>query len=312
MPKLKPQKQIKLNKHVVNTLLKAYNLSARSFKAFPHGIENTTLLATTNKGKYVVRVYQKNKKTIKNIEREIAFMEFLRKGKIPIPQVFKNISGEQVSRYKNSDAVWSYILMEFAQGKHPESYSKNAIKNLAAIQAKMHVLGSEFAKKLDGPKLFWEHLRERAFSPHIKISMIKDTAVKDFIIRVKKFEAPIPRNLPQGYNHLDMTNVNMLIENDRITAVLDFDDACYSPPIVCLAYCLLDVLYITKDVRDISTYLTAYTKCRKLTKLELNILKHVMLFRNYVVGAMEVLFHGEKSKYLKSILEFERIIEDLK
>lgn len=311
MPKLKPHKQIKLNKRKVNALLKTYNLTARAFKVFPHGIENTTLLVATKKGKYVLRVYQKNKKTIKNIEQEIAFMEFLRNRKIPIPQIFKNILGSRVSRYKDSGAVWSYVLMEFAPGRHPESYSKNAIKNLATIQAKMHLLGSIFAKKLEGQKLFWKHLRERAFSPHIKTSTINDAAVKDFIIRAKKFEAPVPRSLPQGYNHLDMTNVNILMQNDRITAVLDFDDACYSPPVVCVGYCLLDVLYITKDIRDISTYLTAYTKYRQLTKLELHTLKNVMLFRNYVVGAMEVLFHGENSKYLKQILEFEKIIKDL-
>ncbi|MSU75098.1 MAG: hypothetical protein EXS55_01090 [Candidatus Magasanikbacteria bacterium] len=311
MPKLKPHKQIKLNKRIVSDLLKAYDLTVRSFKVFPHGIENTTLLVKTNQGNYVLRVYQKNKKIIKNIEQEIAFMEFLSKAKISTPKVFKNIFGSQVSRYKNSAAVWSYILMEFARGKHPKSYSQSTIKDLATIQAKMHQLGSAFAKKLVTPKRFWKYLREKAFSPHIKISTIKNTAVKNFVKRAKKFEAMLPANLPQAYNHSDITHDNILVQNNRVTAVFDFDDASFSPSIVCLGSTLWDIWYITKDARNIFTYLAAYTKQRTLTKLELKTLKDVILFRNFVIGAMEIMFYGENGKGVKPILKFEEIINGL-
>ena len=87
MPKLKPHRQIILNKRRVNVLLKAYDLTARSFKLFSNGIENISTLVVTNKGKFALRVYQKNKKSIRDIERELAFMEFLRNAKIPIPRV---------------------------------------------------------------------------------------------------------------------------------------------------------------------------------------------------------------------------------
>ena len=312
MPKLKPHKQIKLNKRIVSNLLRSYNLTARSFKVFSNGIENISTLVVTNKGKFALRVYQKNKKSIRDIERELAFMEFLRTAKIPIPQVFKNIFGKHVSRYKHGGSVWSYILMEFASGTHPKAYSTSAIVNLATTQAKMHKLGTVFAKKLDTPTLFWKHLRERAFSPHIKTSTIKDVAVKDFVARAKKFETALPAGLRLGYNHLDITHDNILMQNDRITAVLDFDDADYAPHVVCLGYTLWDMLYVTRDARNIFRYLAAYKKSRVLTKLELKILKDVILFRNYVIGAMEIMFYGENGYDVKPILEFEEIIKGLK
>lgn len=70
MPKLKPHKQIKLNKGTVGNLLKAYSLTVHSFRLFTHGIENTTLLVVTDQGSYALRVYQKIKKLSKILNKK--------------------------------------------------------------------------------------------------------------------------------------------------------------------------------------------------------------------------------------------------
>lgn len=238
-------------------------------------------------------------------------MEFLRNAKIPIPQILMNIFGKQVSMYKSKDSVWSYILMDFVVGKHPKSYSKKTIKHLATTQAKMHQLGVTFAKNVKTPKPFWRHLRERAFSPHIKVSTIRNAVIKDFVIRAKKFEATLLISLPQAYNHLDITHDNILVQNNQVVAVLDFDDAGYSPSVVCLGYTLWDMLYITRNVQSIFTYLSHYVRHRKLTEDEVIVLKDVLLFRNYVIGSLEILFYGENAREAKLIIKFEKIINEL-
>src|SRR3989338_55227 len=310
MPKAKPYMQIKPSEQIVAGILKEYDLIHRAFKIFPHGIENTSLFILTNKRKYVLRIYRKNRKTVKDIQQELTFMEFLRDANIPVPQVFKNKHGTYVTRYKTSTTLWSCILQEFAQGSHPKKYSLKTIEKLAATQARMHVLGKEFAKRVPAQP-YWVHLREKSFSPFIKISKLKSATIKDFVVRAKKCAYALPKNLPIAYNHMDITHDNILVKNEAVTAVLDFDDACLAPTVICLGYTLWDIIYITRKVQHIFSYLAAYTKHRPLTMLERRTLKDILLFRNYVIGTMEIMFYGEKGNDVKPILKFEKMISEL-
>lgn len=312
MPKLHPQKQLPLNRRIVKEMLWHYNLTLRSFEILPRGIENTTVAVTTERGTYALRIYRQGNKTIQNIEQELSFMEFLRAVKIPIPPVLKNTFGKQVTRYKNNKTVWSFILMEFAEGIHPKRYSKETVEQLATIQVKMHKLGKQFAEKVGARKLLWKDLREGEFSPRIKLSTIKNREIRDFVQRVRKFRIPLPTNLPYGYNHLDIIHGNILVRNNLIAAILDFDDARYSPRVVCLGYTLLDILSITKKPSNLFFYLSIYTQYQPLTKSEKKILKGILHFRNYIIGAMEIYFYGEKGRNVKTALNLEKIISRLK
>ncbi len=62
MPKINPHLQIKPSIGILTKILKQYDLHLVSFKIFKDGIENTSVLISTNLGKFVLRIYQKNRK----------------------------------------------------------------------------------------------------------------------------------------------------------------------------------------------------------------------------------------------------------
>ncbi len=311
MPKINPELQLKPTTSILNKILKQYDLRLISFKLFKDGVENTSMLVSTNSGKFVLRIYRKNRKKIKIVEQELRLMDFLRQNGIPIPQILPNTHGRHITIFPYQNHRWNCIMMEFSQGVHPKKYSTRFIQELAITQAKMHVLGKQFAKKEKKKNPVWKFLKEGYFASKIKTETIKKQKVKNILERTKNFAVQLPNGLPQGYNHLDITHDNILVKNNHLSAILDFDDACYSPMVVCLGYVLWDVLYITRKPSNLLTYLSAYQRHRKLTKKEIAVLNSVLHFRNYVIGAMEILFWGEHGKHVETFLKFEKIINNI-
>jgi Ser/Thr protein kinase RdoA (MazF antagonist) len=311
MPKINPDLQIKPTASILNKILSQYDLRLVSFKIFKDGVENTSMLVSTNLGKFVLRIYRKNRKKVKIVDQELRLMDFLRQKGIPIPQILPNVHSRHITIFPYKNHRWNCIVMEFSPGAHPRKYSTSFIKEMAITQAKMHVLGKQFAKKEKNKNPVWKFLKEGYFASKIKTETIKNPKVRDIIERTKNFEIKLPDTLPQGFNHLDITHDNILVKNHHLSAILDFDDACYSPIVVCLGYVLWDVLYITRKTSNLLTYLSAYQRHRKLTKKEIAILNSVLHFRNYVIGAMEIQFWGEHGKHVETFLKFEKIIEKL-
>lgn len=312
MPKLHPTKHLKITSSTLKKILKYYALTLISFKIFPTGIENSSVLVLTTHGKFVLRVYRKDNKSLTKIYQELEFMIFLRGQGLPVPALQKNRVGELVTVYKDSKASWRCIVMEYKQGIHPRSFSPTLIEELATTQARMHVLGQKFARTQKQNIPTHTLLQEKEFMPRVlKMPEIRKPEVKALLERVKKCTVALPVTLPQGYNHLDVMHHNILTQKGKLTAVLDFDDLCYSPRVLCLGITLFDVLAITRSVESMFEYLSAYSRTVKLTRQELKLLKDIILFRNYVMGMLEAFFYGEAGNDIKTCLKLEKVIGDI-
>lgn len=110
------------------------------------------------------------------------------------------------------------------------------------------------------------------------------------------------------YNHLDFdAEGNVLVKDNKVSAILDFDDLSYSPCIVCLGYTLWHVLFISNDKHLLEQYITDYIKTRSLAKEEYEILPKILLFRNYVIGMLELTVR-RREKYIDHIMNLEKEI----
>jgi Ser/Thr protein kinase RdoA (MazF antagonist) len=310
MPKLNPESQIKLTKTVIKGILEHYNVSVQSFAIPKGGIANATALVTTANGRCVVRVYRQNRKTLAHIKQELAFMKLLQKHKLPVPKVFPNKQNKFITQYKKDGRAWQCVVMEWMSGNHTEHYSPTLLKNLARTQAKMHKLGANFAKHQPKTNRL-DVLKEREFVKDINFSKLKKPNVIEFLNRAKKYTIKLEEKLPRGFNHLDYDHANVLVERDKLSAILDFDDLTYSPLIVDLGYTLWDVLFENGDIQSMRAYLREYQKLRQLQKLEKQYLRNILLFRNYAIGSFEVRFWGENGMYVKKFLAFEKLLTDL-
>lgn len=314
MPKLNPKAQIKLRRATLTLILKNYNLKLISFKIAKGGIENTTALVTTDKGRFALRVYRKNKKKIGDIKQELEFMLYLQKHDLPVPTVFANTHGALVTEFKIQGNTWKSVLMELMNGVHAKTYSDALIKDYAQTQARMHKLGMRFAKSQPKRKKL-DTLKEGEFIKNIKLHKLEKQEVLDILQRAKNFIVRLDNKLPRGFNHLDYDHANTLVKNNKLSAILDFDDLTYSPVVVCLSYTLWDVLYTTNsklELQKFRLYLKEYQKIRTLKSTEVRYLKDIMIFRNYVIGALEVMFWGENAKYVKTFLRLEKLLQNIK
>jgi Ser/Thr protein kinase RdoA (MazF antagonist) len=250
-----------------------------------------------------MRIYRQQKKQLRAIKLELDFMEYLRAHGILIPRIIANTSGEQITSQKLGDRTWQIIVMEYVEGEHIKSYPRKLLLEMSEIQAKIHSLSSLYKGNL----VSTEHLtklRESYFISQIPLQTIKDSRLKQFLQRAQAYTVNLPPELPSGLCHLDYDTDNVLAKDNSVVAVLDFDDLAVAPFIVCLAYTLWHV-YVHGDKQATSTYLNQYEKGRKLSDLELEYIRSIMLFRHYVISAVKVLNGHSSPKEIARYLSLE-------
>ncbi len=309
MYKLNPEKQISVNKEVITKILGRYSIYNFTFNPVNQGITNTSFVIESLNKKYLLRIYAQGKNT-EEILFEISFQDHLRENNIPIPLIYKNVSGEKLSLVEIDEKEWQCILMEFVEGKSvTENPNQELISELAQIQAKIHILGIEFGNTKDKPNKILVDLHDSSTEKLIEIP-IKKQEVFDFVERAKNYKYHLNENLPYGYNHLDIDfDGNVLVKDNKINAILDFDDLKYSPAVVCLGYSLWNILD-DEGLDAMKYYLSEYQKVRPLNNLELESLNHIILFRNYQIGLIRLILWKENTqiKNIEDLIVLEKEI----
>jgi Ser/Thr protein kinase RdoA (MazF antagonist) len=307
--KLEPDNQINLNKEVLTTILTAYSISDFTFEPIKEGIANSSAFIQSNNKKYVVRVYAQGKKD-EDITFEVNFQDYLREHGIPIPVIHKSSSGKELSIVEIESKRWQVILMDFVEGQSVTiKPSNDLIAELARMQAKMHLLGIEFAKLNPRPSRVWTDLHD-GLASKVENTSVGGQEVKDLIERIKNYTYPLSPDLPYGYNHLDIDfDGNVLTKDNRVSGIVDFEDLKYSPIIVCLGYSLWNILD-DEGLEAMKHYLNEYEKVRPLTSIEYETLPNVVFFRNYVMAIIRLLLWEENTPIedIKGILKLEKEI----
>lgn len=285
--KIAPNNQFDISEIKLAEILNSYGLELVNYIEASTGIENRTIIVNTNRGKYVIRVYRSDKKTDQSVLAELDYTNYLRNHAIPVPNILDDISGQQLTRLVFDNQSWQIIVMDFHDGSHAKSYTDRLISQMATIQANMHILsGSYPTDSLPLEEL--TILRETYFTEQIKHKEITNTKLREFLYRAERYTLELSSDLPRGLCHLDYDKENLLSRNGAVLAVLDFDDLAVAPFIVCLAYTLCHI-QTESGAAAVTQYLADYEATRKLSDLELEYLKPIMLFRHYMISALQVL-----------------------
>lgn len=199
--------------------------------------------------------------------------------------------------------------MEFVPGKHAETYSDKLIHQLATYQAKIHLIGEKYARE-HKPNEELNKLRETEFIHLITQAQLQNKETAALIERGKNYTYDFASKLPQGYSHFDFDAENILSDDkDSITGILDFDDLQYAPLVMCLAYTLWDVLITSDDPHKIKKFVGAYEAIRPLSAKEREAIRPIMLFRHYVIAALDVLRDDMDKENLAYYLKYERYLQ---
>jgi Ser/Thr protein kinase RdoA (MazF antagonist) len=205
-------------------ILSNYHLGGyRNAKPFTTGTVQTNVLLQTTKGKFVFKYYENRS------EQQVLFesdsIQYLRDRNYPCPAPFKNKHGRIVGTYKGKP----YIIFEFVEGRHLKHPSAEQKRALIRKVAELHNLTRAYRSRYT--KYRWNYdidtCRKLARS---KAKAINTPSAKG---KLKWFEGELsklslPKSLPKGICHCDFHFSNVLFNNAKFRALIDFDDANYT------------------------------------------------------------------------------------
>ncbi len=195
------------------------NFSIGKYKSHKHilwALGNTVYILKTTKGKFILKIYEDSDP--KFIDFQIKIMKLMERERLPSPKLMKTNENKVLLVFNNHRIV----IQEFIEGKEPKKFTNKLIKDIAKKQGKMNNLLRRI--KLQG-KYTWGI--DYQFNP-LKFNVLK---YKDFNIieenkKLRKDLKQIKKqNLRRGIIHGDFHGVNLLVDKDKLKAIIDWDDS---------------------------------------------------------------------------------------
>ena len=234
------------------------------------GIENTNYFVTTDRGRYVLTVFERL--TAKQLPFYLQLMKHLSGKGLPVPEPQPTVSGALLTELKGKPAA----LVTRLPGKATTEPTAAQCASVGEFLARMHLSGLDFAP-------FQPHLRGIGWwksavpklEPHVPHdvmqTLVEELILQDSFCRSARFE-----KLPNGPIHADLFRDNVLLvregENDRIGGVIDFYFAGCSIWLFDLAITIndwsIDLATGEFDLPRAHALLNAYSAVRPLSEDE--------------------------------------------
>jgi homoserine kinase type II len=271
------------------------------------GTIQTNYFVQTTRGKYVFRFYENRSK--ESVLFEANLLAYLKKHAYPCPTPFKNIHGKWVGLYQNKP----YVFFEFINGRHIAHPDDNQKQQLIQKAAELQNLTRNYHPRYK--KYRWNYDIELCRTlAQIEAAKTNTKNGYDKLAWLESQLAAIqlPRSLPKGICHCDFHFSNVLFQENKFAALIDFDDANYT-------FLLFDLVGLieswawphpsdTLDLTQARLVVREYNKHRPLATIEkrhlFDIYKLSILFDGvwfFGRGTVENLYEKRKIEALSNI-----------
>lgn len=260
----------KLLKREIQEIADDYELNISRYKPIEQGSSNSNYLITTNQGKFVLTVYEIEPSYVTNISKVLLLLE---RYNFPAPRLQYLANGEELSKFHEK----SVMIKPYITGQ--------VVTNLNA--AKVYQAGKVIARLNDIPVPDYlpnKHSYLVNTYPTIMEQKI-DLKYKNWVgQRCSYLMKNIPTQIPIGLVHGDLFCDNVLFENEKFKAFLDFEDVFHNYKVFDLG-------------------MAAVGLCTKGTKVKLG------MVRALINGYQEVRLLEEKEKdSLQLFIEYAAIL----
>jgi homoserine kinase type II len=279
----------------IQEILSNYNLGKLiRFHPYKRGNVQLNLFIQTSKGQYTLRYYKS--RSLVYVKSEIRLLEKLKKHRLPIQKPVKNKNAKVIGIYNKKP----YVMFHYIQGKHVNSklINKTQIMNMAQMLAKYH--NSIRHYKTPNYKLREIHDKEYILG-QVKIAdKRKDIRIKKSVDLIKKElkNINLPNNLTKGTIHGDYNLGNILFQDNKIVAILDFDDSAYEPLLFDLADLINNYCFLYNqnsfNRKRAELIVENYSKIRNLSKNEKINLKNAMIFRYLLFSTWNIAYGNKR------------------
>jgi homoserine kinase type II len=202
-----------LRENEIQEIAGQYNLIVAEAEAIEGGAGNSSYLLQTRQGEYVLTVF--DDKSLAYVVRLGQLLLLLAEYEFPTTRPLSSVEGGLITAYRDKPVM----LKAYFAGQVCRNLTEPMLYQVGASLARLHqVPAPDF--------LPTEHPYGRQDFPTV-IGRNVDPQYESWLAdRFAYLEQSIPRGLPSGLIHGDLFYDNVLFEEERFKAIIDFEEAC--------------------------------------------------------------------------------------
>ncbi|HWU83618.1 MAG TPA: homoserine kinase [Methylophilaceae bacterium] len=197
--------------------LKAYPLGElRELKGIAAGITNTNYFVTTDSGRYVLTLFERN--AADELPYFLDLMAHLSDHGVPCPHPVADEHGHSLGELNGKPAA----LVTCLRGKDVAQPSLAQCGAVGRVLAQLHLAGRSFGQHMDNP-------RDKDWRKATAESVMRFLNEEDRLVLQAEldYEASLDLDaLPHGVIHADLFRDNVLFDGDALGGLIDFYYAC--------------------------------------------------------------------------------------
>lgn len=237
-----------------------------SFKGIAEGVENTNYLLQTERGRFILTLYEKRTKPA-DLPFFLGLMRHLSAKGVQCPTPVADKNGESLKRLAGRPAA----LMTFLDGVSVRRPSAEHCATVGAALASLHSASADYpgsranALTVTGWRPLIEAVGERA--DEVALGLAEDLEDEiDFL------ERHWPQDLPSGVIHADLFPNNVLFIGSRVSGLIDFyfaaNDAYAYDLAICINAWCFEPDHFSLNITKARALLSAYCLVRPLNEQE--------------------------------------------
>ena len=259
----------KLDKEKISSILSNYNLgNLKKFEGIKEGIENTNYSIETDKGKYILTIYEKRVN-----EHDLPFFSELMLGlsdkSFICPKPISNKNNMHISDFQSK----KFMIVSCLEGKSKKNLSPSDCKIVGKESAKLHEITKnfQFKRKNDFSVKSWRKIFEQVRDGCKKIHPDLPKLIEGNLVDVEK---NWPNNLPVGIIHADLFNDNIFFKNNKFSGFIDFYFSCNDFYAFEIAICFNALCFdgvkenLSFNVTKAKKFIEGYNEVRKISDEE--------------------------------------------
>jgi len=264
----------KLSETRLKEFFSKYNLGELiNYKEIKEGIENTNYSIRTEKGKFILTLYEKRVEE-KDLPFFISLMKNLFDKKFPSPEPIINKNGNYISEVLNKKAA----VISFLEGNSKTNLDPDNCYQVGIYTAKLHLITKDLTGKREN-KLSVKSWRELYNKVKNDCSKIQKNLPKIIEKNLNEIEKNWPKDIPAGIIHADLFPDNIFFKNNKLSGIIDYYFSCYDFYAFEIAICLNALCFEGKNenlsfnVTKAKKFIDGYSSLKKLTEKEKDSLK---------------------------------------
>ncbi len=259
----------KLTENELKKFFSKYDLGKiLTYKEIREGIENTNYFIQTEKGKFILTLYEKRVEE-KDLPFFMSLMRNLFDKKFPSPEPIINRNGSYISDVLGKKAA----IVSFLEGKAKKQLSPNDCYEVGVSTAKLHLITNDLKGKRENKLSInsWRPIYNKVKQNCSKIHPNLPNVIEKNLDVIEK---NWPKNIPMGIIHADLFPDNIFFKKDKLSGIIDFYFSCYDYYAFEIAICLNALCFegekenLSFNVTKAKKFIDGYSKIRKLTEEE--------------------------------------------